>query len=123
MGDLLATLADFQGIIGTIVGGVLVYVAGWLSQSRIWKREDETRHHEKRQQAYLKFIQSARLLPYVVPYSHVDDPQREVTEEIFGKSLDLMKDLRDSFSEIEMFASHEVLEAATELRKKADFAA
>lgn len=68
-------------------------------------------------------MQSAEMFPYVVRYSHVDDPRRESTEELFGNYVDLMKDLRDSYSEIEMFASPDVLEAATKLRTRADFAA
>jgi hypothetical protein len=33
-----------------------VYVAGWLSQSRTWKREDRNRDYEFRRDAYAKFL-------------------------------------------------------------------
>lgn len=49
-------LASYQGLIGVIAGGLLVYLTGLLTQARAWKREDRLRGYEFRRDAYVKML-------------------------------------------------------------------
>lgn len=49
-------LTSYQGLIGVVAGGLLVYLTGLLSQGRAWKREDRLRGYEFRRDAYVKLL-------------------------------------------------------------------
>ena len=49
-------LTSYQSLIGIIVGGLIVYLTGLLTQSRNWKREDRLRGYEIRRDAYVSML-------------------------------------------------------------------
>lgn len=88
-----------------------------------WEREDRTRHHDSRLEAYLRFVQGTRDLPLALMDYLADEPRKQMSEKLFGNYFDVSREVSKSFSEIEIFASNEVVKIAKELSEKASLAA
>ena len=69
-------IAASAGITGTVIGSVIGWLATWKLEKRRWKREDETRYHERRLAVYTMFHRRAnQVLSRVTLNAGIPDPE------------------------------------------------